>query len=58
MTEIRGTLALDAPGGAFRIRARADRIEIGRDGRIGIVDYKTGAAARAAPRSPAACRRS
>ena len=46
MTEIRGTLSLDAPGGAFRIRARADRIEIGRDGRLGIVDYKTGALPR------------
>lgn len=46
LTEIRGTLALDPPGGAFSIRARADRIEIGRDGRLGIVDYKTGALPR------------
>jgi len=45
-TEIRGTLELDGPGGPFRIRARADRIEIGQDGRVGIVDYKTGALPR------------
>ena len=31
-----------APGGPFRLRARADRVEIGRDGSLGIVDYKTG----------------
>jgi ATP-dependent helicase/nuclease subunit B len=41
-TEIRGTLEFDAPAGTFRIRARADRIEIGHDGRLSIVDYKTG----------------
>ena len=58
MTEIRGTLVLDAPGGAFRIRARADRIEIGRDGRLGIVDYKTGYACPATPTWPPAFRRS
>jgi ATP-dependent helicase/nuclease subunit B len=42
VTEVRGTLELDCPGGAFRVRARADRIEIGHDGRLAIVDYKTG----------------
>lgn len=31
-------------GDAFRLSATADRIEIGRDGRLTIVDYKTGAA--------------
>ena len=41
-TEIRGALDLEAPGGPFLIRARADRIEIGTDGRASIVDYKTG----------------
>lgn len=41
-TEIRGALDLVAPGGPFRIRARADRIEISTDGRASIVDYKTG----------------
>jgi ATP-dependent helicase/nuclease subunit B len=41
-TEIRGLLELEAPGGTFRIRARADRVEIGRDDALTIVDYKTG----------------
>ena len=41
-SEVKGMLMLDAPGGPFTLRARADRIEVGRDGRIGIVDYKTG----------------
>ena len=39
---MRGAIELPAPGGPFRLRARADRIEIGRDGRLTIVDYKTG----------------
>jgi ATP-dependent helicase/nuclease subunit B len=37
-----GALQLDGPGGGFRIRARADRVEIGHDGRIGLVHYRTG----------------
>jgi ATP-dependent helicase/nuclease subunit B len=41
-SEVKGMLMLDAPGGPFTLRARADRIEVGRDGRIGVVDYKTG----------------
>ncbi len=41
-SEVKGTLLLETPGGPFRLRARADRIEIGRDGRITVVDYKTG----------------
>ena len=40
--EVKGTLVIEAPGGQFRLRARADRIEVGRDGRIAVVDYKTG----------------
>jgi len=42
--EADGLLELEAPGGRFRIRARADRVEIGRDGAFGLVDYKTGRA--------------
>ncbi len=42
MAELEGSLELAPQGGAFRIRARADRIEIGRDGSVAIVDYKTG----------------
>lgn len=44
--KVRGQLDLDAPGGRFRVRARADRIEVGRDGRVGIVDYRTGSVPR------------
>ncbi len=40
--EVEGTLVLDAPGGPFKVRARADRIEVGRDGRLVVLDYKTG----------------
>lgn len=40
--EVKGALVIEAPGGQFRLRARADRIEVGRDGRIAVVDYKTG----------------
>jgi ATP-dependent helicase/nuclease subunit B len=46
LTEIEGELRLAAsPGSAaeIRIRARADRIEIGKDGTLNIGDYKTGA---------------
>ncbi|PWE18464.1 double-strand break repair protein AddB [Marinicauda salina] len=40
--EATGELTLDAPGGAFTLRARADRIDIRPDGALDIVDYKTG----------------
>jgi ATP-dependent helicase/nuclease subunit B len=39
--EIRGDWALDVPRG-FRLRGRADRIERRADGRLAILDYKTG----------------
>jgi ATP-dependent helicase/nuclease subunit B len=42
-SETKGTLILEAPGGAFTLTAIADRIEILSDGSIGIGDYKTGA---------------
>ena len=32
--EIEGEIELPAPGGPFKLRARADRVEIGRDGRL------------------------
>jgi len=38
-TEVEG--ALDLPSG-FRLTARADRIDVGEDGRVVIYDYKTG----------------
>jgi ATP-dependent helicase/nuclease subunit B len=37
-----GELVLDTPGGPFRLRARADRIEH-RQGRADVIDFKTGA---------------
>ena len=39
MTEARGSLDLDS---AFRLTARADRIDIAEDGSVAIYDYKTG----------------
>ncbi|MDX6751118.1 double-strand break repair protein AddB [Geminicoccaceae bacterium 1502E] len=39
--ELVGELVVDGPGGPVRVRARADRVEVGRDG-LRVVDYKTG----------------
>lgn len=39
LTELEGKVVV--PGG-FEITARADRVEIGRDGRVAVLDYKTG----------------
>jgi len=44
LSEVEGRLALAGPAGPFTLRARADRIEIARGGRLSVVDYKTGAA--------------
>ncbi|MGD9737798.1 MAG: double-strand break repair protein AddB [Bauldia sp.] len=41
--EIKGELAVEAPGGPFKLTGRADRIDILKDGAVGIYDYKTGA---------------
>jgi ATP-dependent helicase/nuclease subunit B len=40
--ELDGQLVIGDGDGAFKIRARADRIEVGRDGALTILDYKTG----------------
>ena len=40
--ELRGTLRLDLPGGVFELTAKADRIDLLRDGGLVILDYKTG----------------
>ncbi|HVI31507.1 double-strand break repair protein AddB [Phenylobacterium sp.] len=42
--ELEGALTVDAPAGPFTIKARADRIEVTRDGFGHILDYKTGKA--------------
>jgi ATP-dependent helicase/nuclease subunit B len=40
--EIKGAWTLAGPAGPFLLTGRADRIERRRDGRLGIIDYKTG----------------
>jgi ATP-dependent helicase/nuclease subunit B len=40
--EIKGAHDFDVPGGAFKLRCRADRIDILRSGGAAIVDFKTG----------------
>jgi ATP-dependent helicase/nuclease subunit B len=57
LTEVGGRLALPiAGGGAITLSGKADRIEIGPDGRLAIFDYKSGvmpsAAAVAAGKAP------
>ena len=41
--EIKGQLALPAPGGPFTVTATADRIDWLQDGSLAVIDYKTGA---------------
>ncbi|MFN0042563.1 MAG: double-strand break repair protein AddB, partial [Alphaproteobacteria bacterium] len=41
-TECTGRLEWDAPRGRFALVARADRIDVLADGRLAIIDYKTG----------------
>lgn len=40
--EIDGSLGFDAPGGAFKLTGKADRIDLLTDGGLAIIDYKTG----------------
>lgn len=42
VTELRGEIEIAAPGGPFVLTARADRIDVMRDGHLAILDYKTG----------------
>jgi ATP-dependent helicase/nuclease subunit B len=42
LVEVRGLLELPAHAAKFRLKARADRLERHPDGRITVVDYKTG----------------
>jgi ATP-dependent helicase/nuclease subunit B len=41
-TELGGSMEIQRPGRRFTLRARADRIERRADGRLAILDYKTG----------------
>jgi ATP-dependent helicase/nuclease subunit B len=43
-TEVGGTLRIETPGGPFTLTATADRIDRLGDGRLAIIDYKTGMA--------------
>ncbi len=43
-SEVRGEMTIQAPAGPFKITAKADRIDETTDGRINVVDYKTGRA--------------
>ncbi len=45
--EVGGTMVLDGPAGKFELTAKADRIELGSDGQVTLVDYKTGAPPKA-----------
>jgi ATP-dependent helicase/nuclease subunit B len=42
LSEVPGRMTLDAPGGSFELRARADRIDLRDDGAVAVYDYKTG----------------
>lgn len=42
-SEITGAMDIAAPGGPFRVTAKADRIDRLADGTLAIIDYKTGA---------------
>ena len=42
-SEIKGEITIAAPGGAFNLNGTADRIDTFKDGRLVLVDYKTGA---------------
>ncbi|MGF1623272.1 MAG: double-strand break repair protein AddB [Alphaproteobacteria bacterium] len=42
-TEIEGHCGFDGPAGPFMLSAKADRLDIGHDGAVTIIDYKTGA---------------
>lgn len=47
VTEVSGAHVLTAPAGPFRLTARADRLDVGEDGRLLITDYKSGAVPKA-----------
>lgn len=42
--EVKGELVFQAPEGAFKITAKADRVDETADGRVNVIDYKTGQA--------------
>ena len=42
--EVEGSYSFEAPAGPFTLTAKADRVDIRKDGKINIIDYKTGQA--------------
>ncbi len=40
--EVQGAFSFEAPAGTFTITARADRLDVLKDGSINVIDYKTG----------------
>lgn len=42
--EVKGELVFQAPEGVFKITAKADRVDETADGRVNVIDYKTGQA--------------
>ena len=42
--EVQGYYSFEAPAGTFTVTARADRIDETKDGKVNIIDYKTGQA--------------
>ena len=42
--EVEGSFSFEAPAGKFTITAKADRVDETKDGKINIIDYKTGRA--------------
>ena len=43
-SEVQGRFSFEAPAGEFTITAKADRVDETKDGKINIIDYKTGQA--------------
>ena len=43
-SEVKGQIVLNAPEGPFVLKARADRVDETKDGRVNVIDYKTGQA--------------
>lgn len=41
-SEVEGSMVINAPKGEFVITARADRLDVKKDGTINVIDYKTG----------------
>ncbi|MSO92364.1 MAG: double-strand break repair protein AddB [Rhodospirillales bacterium] len=43
LSEVRGKIVLTGPAGPFTLHAKADRIDVLKDGTLAVIDYKTGA---------------